>query len=64
MAYSMFCMVGAQVVIIVNARFIYAAIVEKPISNEVAALLTILNGAGSAVARILMSVFEIWTQKR
>lgn len=57
MAYSLFCMVGAQVVIIVNARFIYAAIAEKPISNEVAALLTILNGAGSAVARLLMSVF-------
>lgn len=64
LAYSLFSICGTQMVIIVNARFVYAAASETHVTPEVASLLTIFNGAGSAVGRILMSIFEVWTQKR
>lgn len=64
LAYSLFGIFGAQMVIIVNARFIYAAVAESSISEELATLLTVFNGVGSALGRILMSIFEVWTQKR
>lgn len=64
LAYSLFCIFGTQMVIIVNARFVYAAASETKMTQEVASLLTIFNGAGSAVGRIVMSIFEVWTQKR
>ncbi|CAC9521947.1 hypothetical protein, unknown function [Leishmania infantum JPCM5] len=64
LAYSLFSICGTQMVIIVNARFVYAAASETHMTPEVASLLTIFNGAGSAVGRILMSIFEVWTQKR
>ncbi|CAM42782.1 hypothetical protein, unknown function [Leishmania braziliensis MHOM/BR/75/M2904] len=64
LAYSLFSIFGTQIVIIVNARFVYAAASETPVTQEIASLLTIFNGAGSAVGRIIMSIFEVWTQKR
>lgn len=64
LAYSLFCIFGTQMVIIVNARFVYAAASEVKMTQEVATLLTVFNGAGSAVGRIIMSIFEVWTQKR
>ncbi|KPA83779.1 hypothetical protein ABB37_02004 [Leptomonas pyrrhocoris] len=64
LAYSLFCIFGTQTVIIVNARFVYAAASETKMTQEVASLLTVFNGAGSAVGRIVMSIFEVWTQKR
>jgi MFS family permease len=64
LAYSLFCIFGTQMVIIVNARFVYAAASETKMTQEVASLLTVFNGAGSAVGRIVMSIFEVWTQKR
>ncbi|GET91328.1 hypothetical protein, unknown function [Leishmania tarentolae] len=64
LGYSLFSICGTQMVIIVNARFVYAAASETPMTQEVASLLTVLNGAGSALGRILMSIFEVWTQKR
>ncbi|KAG5471542.1 hypothetical protein LSCM1_01636 [Leishmania martiniquensis] len=64
LAYSLFCIFGTQMVIIVNARFVYAAASETHMTQEIASLLTVFNGAGSAVGRIIMSIFEVWTQKR
>lgn len=64
LAYSLFCIFGTQMVIIINARFVYAAASETRMTQEVASLLTVFNGAGSAVGRIIMSIFEVWTQKR
>ncbi|KAK7198760.1 Nodulin-like protein [Novymonas esmeraldas] len=64
LAYSLFCIFGTQMVIITNARFVYAAASETTMTQEVASLLTVFNGAGSAVGRIIMSIFEVWTQKR
>ncbi|KAG5471874.1 hypothetical protein LSCM4_03435 [Leishmania orientalis] len=64
LAYSLFCIFGTQMVIIVNARFVYAAASETHMTQEIASLLTVFNGAGSAVGRIVMSIFEVWTQKR
>ncbi|CCW65043.1 unnamed protein product [Phytomonas sp. EM1] len=64
LSYSLFCIIGAQGVIIMNARFIYASISGKPIHDEMATLLTVINGTGSGLGRILMGIFEVWTQKR
>lgn len=64
LSYSLFCIGGTQMVVIVNARFIYSAVAEEPISASLTTLLTVINGVGSALGRILMSAFEIWTQKR
>lgn len=64
LAYSLFCIFGTQIVIIGNARFVYEAASEEKTPQEVATLLTVFNGAGSAVGRIIMSMIEIWTQKR
>lgn len=63
--WTMFCGVGSEFVIIFNARFIFQALTNAPVlDSTVAALLTVLNGAGSALGRLLMSVFEAYTQKR
>lgn len=64
LSYSLFCMIGAQMVIVINARFIYGALTEEPVSPAQVALLTVVNGVFSALGRCLMSVFEIWTQQR
>ncbi|ORC88547.1 uncharacterized protein TM35_000161850 [Trypanosoma theileri] len=64
LVWSYFCIVGSEFVIIFNARFIYAALAGEKVSDELGTLLTVLNGVGSAVGRLLMSVFEIWSQKR
>ncbi|KAG5497761.1 hypothetical protein JKF63_04028 [Porcisia hertigi] len=64
LAYSLFCIFGTQMVIIINARFVYAAASETTMTQEVASLLTVMNGVGSAVGRIIMSILEVWTQKR
>ncbi|CCW68217.1 unnamed protein product [Phytomonas sp. Hart1] len=64
LAYSLFCVIGAQGVIIMNARFIYESVSGKPIRDEMATLLTVINGTGSGLGRIFMGFFEVWTQKR
>ncbi|KAH9599832.1 Major facilitator superfamily [Trypanosoma melophagium] len=64
LVWSYFCIVGSEFVIIFNARFIFAALSGEKVSDELGTLLTVLNGVGSAVGRLLMSYFEIWTQKR
>ncbi|CCD17091.1 unnamed protein product, partial [Trypanosoma congolense IL3000] len=62
--WSIFCCVGVHYIIIYNARFIYTALAGEVPDDALNTLLTVLNGVGSAVGRLLMSGFEIWTQKR
>ncbi|GET86679.1 major facilitator superfamily, putative [Leishmania tarentolae] len=63
--WTMFCGVGAEFVIIFNASPIFSALTETPkLDTTVSALLTVLNGTGSALGRLVMSAFEGYTQKR
>ncbi|RHW71670.1 Protein Associated with Differentiation [Trypanosoma brucei equiperdum] len=62
--WSIFCCVGVHYVIIYNARFIYTALAGEVPDDALNALLTVLNGVGSAVGRLCMSYFEVWSQKR
>ncbi|EKF39267.1 hypothetical protein MOQ_000512, partial [Trypanosoma cruzi marinkellei] len=62
--WSIFSMGGTMFVIIYNASFIYAALADEEVDNAIKTLLTVLNGVGSAVGRLMMSYFEVWSQKR
>jgi MFS family permease len=62
--WSIFCVIGAEFVIIYNARNILGALQGHDPTDSLNTLLTVLNGVGSAVGRLLMSYFEVWTQKR
>ncbi|EKF29455.1 hypothetical protein MOQ_006762 [Trypanosoma cruzi marinkellei] len=62
--WSIFSFMGTVLVIIYNASFIYAALADKEVDNAVKTLLTVLNGVGSAAGRLMMSYFEVWSQKR
>ncbi|KAF5216057.1 putative protein associated with differentiation 8 [Trypanosoma cruzi] len=62
--WSIFSIMGTVLVIISNASFIYAALADKEVDNAVKTLLTVLNGVGSAAGRLMMSYFEVWSQKR
>ncbi|RNC38188.1 hypothetical protein TcCL_NonESM12592, partial [Trypanosoma cruzi] len=61
---SFFCIAGSGFVIIYNASFLYAALADEEVDNAIKTLLTVLNGVGSAAGRLLMSYFEVWSQKR
>ncbi|KAK7194137.1 Protein Associated with Differentiation [Novymonas esmeraldas] len=62
--WTMFTVVGAEFVIIFNARFILVALQSAPVDSSLSTMLTVLNGVGSAVGRLLMAYFEVWSQKR
>nr|CCD16936.1 unnamed protein product [Trypanosoma congolense IL3000] len=62
--WSIFCCVGAHYIVIYNARFIYTALAGEAPDEALNTLLTVLNGVGSAVGRLMMSYFEVWSQKR
>ncbi|KAF5224022.1 hypothetical protein ECC02_002917 [Trypanosoma cruzi] len=62
--WSVFSMGGTMFVIIYNASFVYAALADEEVDNAIKTLLTVLNGVGSAAGRLLMSYFEVWSQKR
>nr|CCD12637.1 unnamed protein product [Trypanosoma congolense IL3000] len=62
--WSLFCTLGAEFVILINTRFIFAALSGKEIDDSLNTMLTVLNGVGSASGRLLMSYFEIWSQGR
>lgn len=62
--WSFFCIVGSEFVIILNTRYIFAALSGQPVDNALNTLLSVLSGVGSAVGRLLMSYFEIWSQRR
>ncbi|KAK7194132.1 Protein Associated with Differentiation [Novymonas esmeraldas] len=62
--WSIFCVIGAEFVIIYNARNILGALQGHDPTDSLNTLLTVLNGVGSAVGRLLMSYLEVWSQKR
>nr|CCD15539.1 unnamed protein product [Trypanosoma congolense IL3000] len=61
---TIFCCAGSLFVVMFNARFIYTALASEVPDEALNTLLTILNGTGSASGRLLMSYFEVWSQKR
>ncbi|KAG5485367.1 hypothetical protein LSCM4_06003 [Leishmania orientalis] len=62
--WTLLCVFGAEFVIIYNATFILGALQGSMPAPSLTALLTVLNGVGSAVGRLMMSFFEVWSQKR
>ncbi|KAL7700287.1 protein associated with differentiation 4 [Lotmaria passim] len=62
--WTLFCVIGTEFVIIYNASFLLGALQGSKPSISLTALLTVLNGVGSAAGRLLMSAFEVWSQKR
>ncbi|EPY37095.1 hypothetical protein STCU_00202 [Strigomonas culicis] len=62
--WSIFVVVGSQLVVIFNAAYILGALMGESPTDEVRTLLTVINGTGSAIGRIMMSVFEVYTQNR
>ncbi|KAK7193951.1 Protein Associated with Differentiation [Novymonas esmeraldas] len=62
--WTLFTIVGTELVIIYNASFLMSALQSAPVDRPLGVLLTVLNGVGSAVGRLLMSYFEVWSQKR
>jgi MFS family permease len=62
--WTLFCVIGSEFVIIYNATFILGALQGSKPTTSLTALLTVLNGVGSAAGRLVMSGFEVWTQKR
>ncbi|KAK7194139.1 Protein Associated with Differentiation [Novymonas esmeraldas] len=62
--WTLFTVVGAEFVIIFNARFILFALQGQRGDPALPTTLTVLNGAGSAVGRLLMAYLEVWSQKR
>ncbi|GET86678.1 hypothetical protein, conserved [Leishmania tarentolae] len=62
--WTAFVVSGVTLVIIFNSSFIFAALQSAPVDESLSTMLTVLNGVGSAVGRLLMSYFEIWSQKR
>lgn len=62
--WSLFCTLGAEFVVLINTRFLFAALAGKEIDDSLNTLLTVLNGTGSAAGRLIMSYLEIWSQKR
>ncbi|EKG06058.1 hypothetical protein TCSYLVIO_002861 [Trypanosoma cruzi] len=62
--WTLFATVGAETVLMLNASYIFAALSGEPVSPSLRILLTVLDGVGSAVGRLLMSAFEVWSQKK
>ncbi|EPY37044.1 hypothetical protein STCU_00253 [Strigomonas culicis] len=62
--WSLFVVVGAQLVVIFNAAYILGALMGESPTDEVRTLLTVINGTVSAIGRIIMAAFEVYTQNR
>ncbi|KAK7200093.1 Protein Associated with Differentiation [Novymonas esmeraldas] len=62
--WTLFTVAGGEAVLIYNSVFIMAALQAAPVDRSLNALLTVLNGVGSAVGRLMTSYFEVWSQKR
>ncbi|ORC88540.1 uncharacterized protein TM35_000161780 [Trypanosoma theileri] len=60
--WAIFTIFGSELVLISNARFILGALSGEPVNTSLNTLLTVLNGVGSGLGRMLMSALEIWTQ--
>ncbi|KAH9578914.1 Nodulin-like [Trypanosoma melophagium] len=62
--WTLFCLFGAQIIIIGNMRFLFGALAGEPLDESFMALLVVLVGVGSGAGRILLSILEIVTQGR
>ncbi|KAG5483900.1 hypothetical protein CUR178_06897 [Leishmania enriettii] len=62
--WTSFVTMGVTFVIIFNSAFLFAALQSAPVEGSLRTMLTVLNGVGSAVGRLMMSFFEVWSQKR
>ncbi|KEG13174.1 hypothetical protein DQ04_01171070 [Trypanosoma grayi] len=60
--WAIFTIFGSELVFISNSGFILGALSGEPVSPSLNTLLTVLNGVGSGVGRLLMSALEVWTQ--
>ncbi|CAD2215101.1 hypothetical protein AGDE_12700 [Angomonas deanei] len=63
-AWTLFCLTGAEITIILNASYVYGAIDRNPVEPSMRTLLSTLNGVGSAIGRLIMAGFEHLTQHR
>ncbi|EPY21790.1 hypothetical protein STCU_08487 [Strigomonas culicis] len=62
--WTLFCLTGTEFTVIFYSSYIYGAINGKQTSDDMRTLLSVLNGAGSAVGRLLIALFEHVTQNR
>ncbi|KEG07399.1 hypothetical protein DQ04_09911000 [Trypanosoma grayi] len=62
--WTMFCLFGAQIIVIGNARFLFGALAGNALDEAFVALLVVIMGVGSGVGRILLSILEMVTQNR
>ncbi|KAK7194138.1 Protein Associated with Differentiation [Novymonas esmeraldas] len=62
--WTSFVTTGVTFVIVFNAAFLFAALQDAPVDDSLRTMLTVLNGVGSAVGRLMMAYFEVWSQKR
>ncbi|CAD2221273.1 hypothetical protein AGDE_15794 [Angomonas deanei] len=64
MFWTLFCLGGAEFTVISNPSYIYSAMAKHPTELSMRTLLSVLNGVGSAVGRLLMAAFEHLSQHR
>ncbi|CAD2222714.1 hypothetical protein ADEAN_001026100 [Angomonas deanei] len=64
MFWTLFCLTGAEFVTINYSSYILGAINGKPTEQSMRTMLNVINGAGSAVGRLGMALFEYITQHR
>ncbi|KEG13180.1 hypothetical protein DQ04_01171130 [Trypanosoma grayi] len=62
--WSLFCTLGTEFVVLTNSRYFFAALSGQDVDDSLNTLLTVLNGVGSALGRLLMSALEVWSQER
>ncbi|KAH8605094.1 putative Nodulin like [Trypanosoma vivax] len=62
--WTLFCIGGAEIVILSNVRFVLSALGEESLDDTFVALLVVLIGVGSGLGRISLSVIEMMIQKR
>ncbi|CAD2222970.1 hypothetical protein AGDE_08479 [Angomonas deanei] len=64
LVWSVFVTIGPELSITYNAAYIYGAIAREPQTDEMRVLLSVLNGSGSAIGRLMMAYLEFWSQKK
>ncbi|EPY23037.1 hypothetical protein STCU_07921 [Strigomonas culicis] len=64
LTWTLFCLTGIEYTIVLNASYIVGAIEGHAVSKDLRTLLSVLNGVGSAVGRLMMAGFEHWSQHR
>ncbi|ORC88548.1 uncharacterized protein TM35_000161860 [Trypanosoma theileri] len=62
--WSLFCTLGTEFVVMNNSRYFFNALSGQEVDDSLNTLLTVLNGTGSALGRLLMSALEVWSQGR